>query len=379
MPDTLYRCLGASARKRKTSLRTHGKLSHHGLGSLSLSVLDECGLLEAARPDPSSSHDAFALIFVFAYGPWPQWTSWWLEHARRSGFDFVLVTDQAFGCSSWHRLAARGPAERHTVFFWTLPLAHFTARLRKHTGLGWNSTPSVHAIICDSRPLLPLLFDDELRGYKWWGWADMDVLFGNLTSLFNDKSLASTDGVSPGLIHLSFTKASNGAFSLFRNSMKVRSASLAMVARIRQELEAPKHHANNPEASSWKWWPAKCQDEAFASKFTPERRLTFRVVHTEAPCQLRAQGALYHYGNLYHSPASSNSSQQGVWARASHIHCGGGGKTGLQSAIKKQALTNLLFSHCSARNATCFREHWPCRQGEEGLIRRKLCDSRSYS
>ena len=32
----------------------------------------------------------------------------------------------------------------------------------------------------DIKPFLPTLYPEAVRGYEWWGWADLDVVFGDL-------------------------------------------------------------------------------------------------------------------------------------------------------------------------------------------------------
>jgi hypothetical protein len=41
--------------------------------------------------------------------------------------------------------------------------------------------------LCDYKPLFGMIFDEELKGYDYWGHCDMDVIFGDLHSYIEDK------------------------------------------------------------------------------------------------------------------------------------------------------------------------------------------------
>ena len=59
---------------------------------------------------------------------------------------------------------------------------------------------------CALKPLIPIIFKEELKGADFWGWADLDVIFGDLTPVL-DLAEQGYDKVMP-----------NGHFSIVRNT-----------------------------------------------------------------------------------------------------------------------------------------------------------------
>ena len=43
--------------------------------------------------------------------------------------------------------------------------------------------------LTDLKPFLGLIHEEELRGYDWWGFGDLDLVYGDMSILINDKNL----------------------------------------------------------------------------------------------------------------------------------------------------------------------------------------------
>ena len=67
-------------------------------------------------------------------------------------------------------------------------------RLRKGTGLGLGNI-SGHKL-CDFRPFFPMVFNDLLRDAEFWGYCDIDLMFGRLDQGFDQALLESVDAFS---------------------------------------------------------------------------------------------------------------------------------------------------------------------------------------
>lgn len=65
---------------------------------------------------------------------------------------------------------------------------------------------------CDLRPMYGEIFSDELAGYDFWGWGDLDVIWGKLSHSWDDNILRSSQKI------FQF-----GALSFLRNSPEVNS------------------------------------------------------------------------------------------------------------------------------------------------------------
>jgi len=68
--------------------------------------------------------------------------------------------------------------------------------------------------ICDVRPFFGIIHADLIKGYDFFGWTDMDILFGDIRSFYNQKILNSFEVLSTHAIRIS------GHLALFRNNKK---------------------------------------------------------------------------------------------------------------------------------------------------------------
>lgn len=72
-----------------------------------------------------------------------------------------------------------------------MPFPTFVRRLERATNLTLSWPAPCHGVRCghsrtnkvsDTRPFLGALFADVVARHTWWGWFDLDVVFGNLTA-----------------------------------------------------------------------------------------------------------------------------------------------------------------------------------------------------
>ena len=66
--------------------------------------------------------------------------------------------------------------------------------------------------LCDYKPAYGEIFSDELRGYDFWGYCDIDLIFGNIRKFLSEEILEKYAKI--------FTR---GHFSLYRNKPEVNS------------------------------------------------------------------------------------------------------------------------------------------------------------
>jgi uncharacterized protein DUF6625 len=69
--------------------------------------------------------------------------------------------------------------------------------------------------LCDLRPAYGLIFEDLVEGYDFWGYCDIDLVFGNIRSLITADILNRHDIVTAKKGYIA------GFFSLFRNTEKI--------------------------------------------------------------------------------------------------------------------------------------------------------------
>lgn len=65
--------------------------------------------------------------------------------------------------------------------------------------------------LCDFRPVYGLAFQDELKGFDFWGYCDIDLIFGNVSKFLTDDILSQYDKIFE-----------YGHFMLYRNTKRMR-------------------------------------------------------------------------------------------------------------------------------------------------------------
>lgn len=71
--------------------------------------------------------------------------------------------------------------------------------------------------LCDYRPAYGVMFKEYLEGYDFWGYCDLDVIFGNLRYFFTEEKLNNFDKIYD-LGHLSLYRNDDGVSNAFRGS-----------------------------------------------------------------------------------------------------------------------------------------------------------------
>lgn len=71
--------------------------------------------------------------------------------------------------------------------------------------------------ICDLKPAYGDIFDEHIREFDFWGYCDMDLVWGNLDKLTSEKVLRENDVVS-----VRGDRFISGACSFFRNNRKMK-------------------------------------------------------------------------------------------------------------------------------------------------------------
>ena len=66
--------------------------------------------------------------------------------------------------------------------------------------------------LCDFKPAYGLIFQDYIQNYDFWGYCDIDIIFGNIRTFMTDELLNGYDIISARHDYLS------GFFALFRNN-----------------------------------------------------------------------------------------------------------------------------------------------------------------
>lgn len=145
-----------------------------------------------------SNENRIALVSVY-FGKLPWYFSFFLRScAANSNVTFYIVTDQPG--------PPRLPENVHIVTM-TLPeLQQIMSRK-----LGFEVSLTYAYKLCDYKPSYGIIFDDLLSEYSFWGYCDIDLIFGDIRGFITDDVLDQHDVITIREDYLA------GYFTLFRN------------------------------------------------------------------------------------------------------------------------------------------------------------------
>jgi hypothetical protein len=145
------------------------------------------------------------IAFLIPYfGKWPDWMELYIDSIERNPtIDFHFITDCDTSISN----------APNVIFHKTTFEAYVnTAQQILQTPI---NIPNPYKI-CDLRPFFGIIHADIIQGYDFFGWTDVDLLFGDIRSFYTDAILTNHDVLSAHAIRLS------GHCALLRNTEKYR-------------------------------------------------------------------------------------------------------------------------------------------------------------
>lgn len=139
------------------------------------------------------------LLIIPWFGRWPEWTPFFLQSCRYNPtIDWLLVTD----CAPPSGLPVNVRIERHTFIAYRDMVAAKTG-----VPLDWRNPYK----LCDLKPLLGFLHEAAIEGYDYWGYGDIDVIYGDIRKFYTAEVLAH-DVIS------THDTIVGGHFAVFRNT-----------------------------------------------------------------------------------------------------------------------------------------------------------------
>lgn len=147
-----------------------------------------------------------SIIFIICWqGDYPWYFPHFLHSCRyNSSVDFLIFTDNSYQ-----------PADLPpNVRFIPCSLEQFKADASK--ALGFDVAVETGYKLCDFKPACGYIFSDYIKGYDFWGYCDIDVIFGNIRLFMTDELLHEYDVISARHDYLT------GCFALYRNNQYMR-------------------------------------------------------------------------------------------------------------------------------------------------------------
>ncbi len=138
-------------------------------------------------------------ILIPYFGKWPDWFNFFLHTcAWNPGVTWHLFTDCPVPDSA-----------SENVKFTPFTLQDFNALASEKLHIDIN-LPRPYKL-CDLRPAYQVIFEDFLHGCDFWGYGDLDVIYGNIAHFITDEILEHYDVITTR------QEAMAGHFSLFKN------------------------------------------------------------------------------------------------------------------------------------------------------------------
>jgi hypothetical protein len=160
------------------------------------------------------------VIISFYFGRWPPWMNFFVESCKwNPGVRWVIYTD----CGEPENRAGN-------IEYVHISFDGYKAMARERLGIAFDP---VHPYkICDLRPAFGVLHEREIADYLFFGYGDIDVIFGDISRFYGERQFAELDVVSTHPERLS------GHFAVLRNTPDIRRM-FESISGYRQLLERP--------------------------------------------------------------------------------------------------------------------------------------------
>ncbi len=142
------------------------------------------------------------LLILPYFGKWPIWfQAHLLSIARNPTINWLIVTD----CE----LPSNYP---ENIKFVSTTLLELNSKVNTIIEVDVPLTPRK---FCDLKPAYGTIFNEYIGAYDFWGFCDMDIIWGDIRRFITDEILNSFDIIS------SRKEAISGHFNLFRNNHEI--------------------------------------------------------------------------------------------------------------------------------------------------------------
>jgi len=147
------------------------------------------------------------ICFVIPYfGKWPFWFPFFLESCRvNPTIQWVFHTD-----------CGMPEAVPDNVKFIETTFENYCDRVSNALEIDFK--PDSTYKLCDIKPTIGLIHQDELAGYDFWAYGDIDLVYGDIRRYFSTSRLSKAD------IFSTHSRRIAGHLCLIRNTEKMRNA-----------------------------------------------------------------------------------------------------------------------------------------------------------
>ena len=115
--------------------------------------------------------------------------------------------------------------------------------------------------LCDLRPAYGVVFEDYLKGYDFWGFCDIDVVFGNIKKFITDDILNNNEIIT------SRKHVIAGHFTILKNTLKINT--------IYKNLKDYEYKLNVRYQNLDEWWGGSSRDEGYLKQHAHKYKISW--------------------------------------------------------------------------------------------------------
>lgn len=135
-------------------------------------------------------------------GEWPWYFPYFVQSCRYNpSIDFIVFTDNKFKFQNL--------PDNFCIIDYSIPQFVKDAS----DALGFEVKVDRGYKLCDFKPAYGDIFRDQTQGYDFWGYCDLDIIFGNIRRFMTEELLDEYGVISARHDYLT------GSFTLYRNSL----------------------------------------------------------------------------------------------------------------------------------------------------------------
>ncbi|MEO8239027.1 MAG: DUF6625 family protein [Flavobacterium sp.] len=153
---------------------------------------------------PKTQHKSIIIIIDY-FGQWPDWFSLFLESCKRNPtINWLFHTDCVFEHYKIENVTFKYTSKEEYI-------AHVNKKL--NTTITWSDSYK----LCDLKPMYGAIHEQEIRGYDFYGYGDIDVIYGNIRHFY-------TPDVLENNVISTHEWCISGHLALFKNTKWMRNA-----------------------------------------------------------------------------------------------------------------------------------------------------------
>ncbi len=165
------------------------------------------------------------LIIIPYFGIFPPWIDYFIQSCKANpSFQWLLFSN----CEEPQKLPGNITFEKRSLTDFN-KLASLKLNIKIQIENPYK--------ICDLRPAFGVIFEDYLENYDYWGYSDLDLIYGNLSTFISKQVIGSYDIISTRYSYIS------GHFALYKNASPINHLFLKSKAYSRIFNNSKVHYA----------------------------------------------------------------------------------------------------------------------------------------